>query len=108
MSSTPHSLEQISLIPNVLGVAHCSDTDETVRQTGSEAEALGNVLAYFRQVSELIGASLGLESLDEAQMNGKSVGVLCLPVHDGTLGVVLNSRAKLPEVSSQVRKIVAP
>lgn len=93
--------------PNVLGFVHCSDSGDVITQEGNEVDILANVLVYFQQVAGLIGESFGLEDFQEAQIQGKSLTVICLPHKGGAVGVILNSRSKLNETVALVRQCLA-
>ncbi len=102
------TLDQLARLPNVLGVVRLHEKDGRMEQTGAEAEALGNVLACFLQLSSLVGESFGLEGLEEAQMSGKSLGIICLPGQESTLGLVVNSRVRAAELVSRIREGALP
>ena len=108
MPTSLPSVEQIARLPNVLGVVRLHETDGTMDQTGAEAEALGNILACFTQLATLVGGSFGLEGLEEAQMSGKTLGILCLPEGESTLGLVLHSRARTSEITARIRDGLLP
>ena len=93
MSNPP--VQQIMQSPNVLGFVQCPDAGDVIVQEGNEVEVLANVLVYFQQVSTLIGDSFGLEDFQEAQIQGKSLTVICFPHKGGAGGVILNSRARV-------------
>ena len=63
-------------------------------------------LLYFQQIAVLIGESFGLEHFHEAQIQGKSLTVVCIPVNNEVVGVILNSRARVNEIVSQMRQIL--
>jgi len=103
MANNTLTIEQIARLPNVLGVVRIDDRDGSAEHTGAEAEALGNVLACLTQLSSLVGSSFGLDGLEEVHLTGKSLGILCLPEGDTTLGLVLNSRARPSELAARLR-----
>lgn len=105
MSNTP--VQQIMQSPNVLGFVQCSDAGDVIVQEGNEVDVLANVLVYFQQVATLIGDSFGLEDFQEAQIQGKSLTVICLPHKGGAVGVILNSRARVNETVALVRQALA-
>ncbi len=105
MSNTP--VQQIMQSPNVLGFVQCSDAGDVIVQEGNEVDVLANVLVYFQQVASLIGDSFGLEDFQEAQIQGKSLTVICLPHKGGAVGVILNSRARVNETVAVVRQALA-
>jgi len=105
MSNTP--VQQIMQAPNVIGFVQCSESGDIVLQEGSEVDVLANVLVYFRQVATLIGESFGLEDFQEAQIQGKSLTVVCLPHEGGAVGVILNSRARINETVTLIRQALA-
>ena len=105
MTNSP--VQQIMQSPNVLGYVQCSDSGDVIVQEGSEVDALANVLVYFQQVAGLIGESFGLEDLQEAQIQGKALTVICLPHKGGAVGVILNSRARVNETLTLVRNALA-
>jgi hypothetical protein len=76
-------VQQIMQSPNVLGFAHCSDAGDVILQEGNEVDVLANVLVCFQQVATLIGAFFGLGNFQEAQIQGKSLTVICLPDNGG-------------------------
>lgn len=77
-----------------------------IAQEGNEVDVLANVIVYFQQIAVLIGESMGLEHFHEAQIQGKSLTVVCLPHHNEVVGVILNSRARVNEVVSHLRQIL--
>jgi hypothetical protein len=99
--------QQIMQAPNVLGYVLCSESGDVVAQEGSEVDVLANVLVYFQQVAGLIGESFGLEDFQEAQIQGKSLTVVCLPHKAGAVGLILSSRTRLNETVSLVRQALA-
>jgi hypothetical protein len=101
------AVQQIMQTPQVVGYVQCSDAGDVLVQEGNEIDALANVLAYFHQVANLVGESFGLEGLEEAQIQGKAMTVVCLPHHGGAAGILLNSRARLNESVSAVRQVLA-
>jgi hypothetical protein len=105
MATTP--VQQIMQAPNVLGYVQCSDSGDVIVQEGNEVDVLANVLVYFQQVAGLIGESFGLEDFQEAQIQGKSLTVVCLPHQGGAVGVILNSRARINETVGVVRQALA-
>lgn len=105
MSNT--TAQQIVQIPNVLGFVQCSDSGDIIEQKGDEAEVLANVLIYFQQVAGLIGESFGLEDFQEAQIQGKSLTVVCMPHEGGAIGVLLSSRTRMNETVQLVRQALA-
>jgi hypothetical protein len=99
--------KDIKQLPGVISFVMCSEAGDIVEQEGSEAEVLSTVLIYFQQVAGLIGESFGLEELQEAHIQGKTLTVLCLPHQGGSVGVVLNSRTRVNEVTASVRQILS-
>lgn len=93
--------------PNVLGYVQCSEAGDIIAQEGSGVEELANVLVYFQQVAALIGESFGLEDFQEAQIQGKSLSVMCLPHQGGAVGVVMSSRSRIGEVIATTRRVLA-
>lgn len=104
---TNTAVQQIMQAPNVLGYVQCSEAGDVIVQEGNEVDVLANVLVYFQQVAQLIGESFGLEDFQEAQVQGKSLTVVCLPHQGGAVGVILNSRARLNETVAFVRQVLA-
>ncbi len=105
MSNSP--VQQIMQAPNVLGYVQCSESGDVIVQEGNEVDVLANVLVYFQQVASLIGESFGLEDFQEAQIQGRSLTVICVPHQGGAVGVILNSRARINETVSLVRHALA-
>jgi hypothetical protein len=105
MTNTP--IQQIMQAPSVLGYVQCSESGDVIVQEGTEVEVLANVLVYFQQVAALIGESFGLEDFQEAQIQGKSLTVICLPHRGGAVGVILNSRTRINETVAMVRQSLA-
>lgn len=101
------SYQQIMQAPTVIGYVMCSDSGDVVEQAGEEVAMLSTVLVYFQQVAGLIGESFGLEDLQEAQIQSKSLTVLCVPHSGGSFGVILSSRAKINEVTAALRQVLA-
>jgi hypothetical protein len=99
--------QQVMQAPNVIGYVLCSDSGDIVEQEGNEVAVLATVLVYFQQVSGLIGESFGLEDFQEAQIQSKSLTVLCVPHQGGAFGVILSSRLKINEVIALVRQVLA-
>jgi len=93
--------------PNVIGYVYCSDAGDILEQEGNEVTVLASVLVYFQQVAGLIGESFGLEDFQEAQIQSKSLVVLCVPYKGGSFGVILNSRLKINEVITALRTVLA-
>lgn len=104
MTQTP--VQQIMQTPNVIGFVQCSESGDVIVQEGNEVDVLANVLVYFQQVAALIGESFGLEDFQEAQIQGRSLTVICLPYQGGAVGVILNSRNRLNETVSLVRQVL--
>ncbi len=100
-------VQQIMQAPNVLGYVQCSESGDVIVQEGNEVDVLANVLVYFQQVAQLIGDSFGLEDFQEAQIQGRSLTVVCLPHQGGAVGVILNSRTRLNETVALVRQVLA-
>ena len=67
---------------------------------------LANVIVYFQQIAVLIGESFCLEQFHEAQIQGKSLTVVCIPINGEVVGVILNSSARVNEVVSQIRHVL--
>lgn len=103
MDATP-SANEIMQIPNVVGYLRCTEAGDIIDQQGTDAEALSGVIVYFQQIANLIGDSFGLENLQEAQIQAKSLNVICLSDNTDLIGVILNTRARLNEASGQIRK----
>jgi hypothetical protein len=103
-NSSAHPIMQA---PNVIGYVHCSEAGDVLAQEGNEVDILANVLVYFQQVAGLIGESFGLEDFQEAQIQGKSLTVICLPHRGGAVGVILNSRTRINETVTLVRQALA-
>lgn len=104
---TNTTVQQIMQSPNVLGYVQCSESGDVIVQEGNEVDVLANVLVYFQQVAALIGESFGLEDFQEAQIQGKSLTVVCMPHQGGAVGVILNSRTRLNETVATVRQALA-
>jgi hypothetical protein len=104
---TNATVQQIMQAPNVLGYVQCSESGDVIVQEGREVDVLANVLIYFQQVAGLIGESFGLEDFQEAQIQGKSLTVVCLPHAGGAVGVILNSRTRMNETVAMVRQALA-
>ncbi len=101
------AIQQIMQTPNVIGYVRCSESGVVIEQEGNEVDVLANVIVYFQQIAVLIGESFGLERFHEAQIQGKSLIVVCIPLAGGdVLGVILNSRARVPEILGQIRQIL--
>ncbi|MEY4490124.1 MAG: hypothetical protein RIQ79_2632 [Verrucomicrobiota bacterium] len=99
--------QQVMQAPNVLGYVLCSEAGDVVEQEGSEVSVLATVMVYFQQVAGLIGDSFGLEEFQEAQIQSKSLTVLCIPHKAGSFGVILSSRTKINEVTAIVHQVLA-
>lgn len=85
--------------PGLLSLVECDPQGEIVQAEGDNAETLGNILLYFKQMADLIGDSLGLEALEEGRLMGKSVTAVCLPRDDESiLGALFESKAKIEAV----------
>ena len=104
MQSLSSRFLSIAEIPGVIGWVHCSAEGEILGHSGDESLPFGAVLPYFQQVSSQIGESLGLDGLYEAQIVGRSVTSLYFPVHDGALGVLVQSKARLNEVLAHLEQ----
>jgi hypothetical protein len=104
---TNSSVQQIMQAPNVLGYVQCSESGDAIVQEGNEVDVLANVLVYFQQVAGLIGESFGLEDFQEAQIQGKSLTVICVPHQGGAVGVILNSRTRINETVALIRQTLA-
>jgi len=100
------AIQQIMQTPNVIGYVRCSESGVVIEQEGNEVDVLANVIVYFQQIAVLIGESFGLERFHEAQIQGKSLIVVCIPLNGEVLGVILNSRARVPEIVGQIRQIL--
>lgn len=100
------AMQRIMQTPNVLGYVHCSMTGEVLERDGREVESLVTVLGHFLRLSGRFGAPFGSDGFHEAQLKGKPVTVLCMPCEDGAIGVVLDSRARVPEVALTMRRIM--
>lgn len=105
MSNTPG--QQIMQAPNVIGYVQCSESGDILVQEGNEVDVLANVLIYFQQVAGLIGESFGLEDFQEAQIQGKSLTVICIPHEGGSIGVILSSRTRINETVTMIRQALA-
>lgn len=100
------AINQIMQAPNVIGYVRCSEAGDVIEQEGNEVDVLANVIVYFQQIAVLIGESFGLEHFHEAQIQGKSLTVVCIPVNNEVVGVILNSRARVNEIVTQMRQIL--
>lgn len=100
------AVQQIMQAPNVLGYVHCSESGDIIVQEGNEVDVLANVLIYFNQMATLIGESFGLEGFHEAQIQSKSLIVLCMPHQGGAIGVIVNARARVSDVAALMKQIV--
>lgn len=100
-------VQQIMQAPNVIGYVQCSESGDVIVQEGNEVDLLANVLTYFQQVAGLIGESFGLEDFQEAQIQSKALTVVCIPHEGGTVGVILNSRARINETVTLIRQALA-
>jgi hypothetical protein len=100
------AINQIMQAPNVIGYVRCSEAGDVIEQEGNEVDVLANVIVYFQQIAVLIGESFGLEHFHEAQIQGKSLTVVCIPVNSEVVGVILNSRARVNEIVTQLRHIL--
>lgn len=105
MTHTP--VQQIMQAPNVIGCVQCSESGDVVVQDGNDVDELANVMVYFHQVAGLIGESFGLEDFQEAQIQGKALTVVCLPHEGGSMGVIVNSRARINETVTHIRQALA-
>jgi predicted regulator of Ras-like GTPase activity (Roadblock/LC7/MglB family) len=101
-----NAMQRIMQTPNVLGYVHCSLTGEVLEREGSEVESLATVLGHFVRLSSRAGTSFGADGFHEAQIEGKAITVLCMPCDDGAIGVVLDARARVPEVALSMRRIM--
>lgn len=101
-----NAMQRIMQTPNVLGYAHCSATGEVLERSGSEVESLETVLGHFVRLTARAGGSFGADGFHQAQIEGKPITVLCMPCDDGAIGVVLDSRARVPEVALSMRRIM--
>jgi hypothetical protein len=100
------AINQIMQAPNVIGYVRCSEAGDVIEQEGNEVDALANVIVYFQQIAVLIGESFGLEHFHEAQIQGKSLTVVCIPVETDVIGVILSSRARVNEIVGQLHQIL--
>ncbi|NMG01626.1 roadblock/LC7 domain-containing protein [Azoarcus taiwanensis] len=99
-------MQRIMQTPNVLGYVHCSSSGEVLEREGREVESLATVLGHFVRLSGQLGASFGADGFHQARIQGKPITVLCMPCNDGAIGVVLDSRAHVPEVALSMRRIM--
>lgn len=100
------AMQRIMQTPNVLGYVHCSASGEVLEREGREVEALVTVLGHFVRLSSTVGASFGADGFHQAQIQGKPITVLCMPYDGGAVGVVLDARARVPEVALSMRRIM--
>lgn len=92
-------------IPGVVGFVECCESGTILNSAGDESEILGNVLVYFGQMANLIGESLGLEGLVEAQFSGRSLSVLHLPAGESDFGVIMDSKVRASDLTPLIERI---
>ena len=92
-------MEPNAEFPGLLALIDCDADGEVLQQEGENTETLASILLYTKQMAELIGASLGLEAVEEARIMSKSVTAVCIPREDGAYrGALFEARAKIDAV----------
>lgn len=100
MSTMPDSEAEF---PGLISLVDCDADGEAVQAEGDNTETLASILLYTKQMGELIGASLGLEQVEEARVMGKSVTAVCVPSSDGGFrGALFESRAKIDAILPRI------
>lgn len=95
--------DTLESIPGLEGYVHCGPTGDIQHVDGrEEAELLGLIVPYLQQVTQLIGGSIGLEGLYEIQATSPDFRTVVLPVKEGILGLLLNSRTRTDDVVQQL------
>jgi hypothetical protein len=100
--SPTKALTELTSMPGVLGVVTCSQDGGITYCAGDEAELLGGVLGHLDQTSRLIGECLGLESLQEVRLMGKTLTAVCFPRGDELCGVLVDRKAQLADVLARL------
>jgi hypothetical protein len=98
--------QQILQSPSVLGLARCSETGEIVLREGREVDSLTTVLGTFMRVAKLLPGACDGGDFHQASVQGKPLTVLCMPHDGGAVGVVLDERARVPEVALMLRRAI--
>lgn len=92
-----------SQFDGLLSLVECDSRGTILQAEGDNAETLGNVLLYFKQMADLIGEAFGLEELEEARLVGKSVTAVCLPRDEEVLlGALFENKARIDAVLPQL------
>ena len=100
MSQLPSSDTEF---PGLLALIDCDESGEVVQAEGDNTDTLASILLYTKQMGELIGASLGLETVEEARVMSKSVTAVCVPREDGSFrGALFEARAKIDAVLPKI------
>ena len=87
---TKHPIEELRTDPEIISFVK-SDAEGTLLDSkGEDTESLQAGFAYVSELLQLVGSSLGLESLHEIQLIGKNQKALCL-FQDGITTAVLAS-----------------
>ncbi|MEO0795832.1 MAG: hypothetical protein AAFX93_11745 [Verrucomicrobiota bacterium] len=84
--------------PGLLGMIECDEAGNILHSEGDDAEALGQVLVFMHQISDLIGESFGLDGLEEGHFIGKHMTAVCVPRGGSDLGVLFESKANISEI----------
>lgn len=91
--------------PGLLGLIECDESGTVLHADGDEVEALGQVLVFIHQISDLIGESFGLDGLEEGHVIGKSMTAVCVPRGGSDLGVLFDNKAKISNVLPELLEI---
>lgn len=98
--------QDLSSLPGVRGVVHCSPDGEVVYRHGDALDSLGQALPEVVRLAALLGADLSLGTLREAELHGARHAV-CVPCSEGVFGVETLSRATISDVSGRLHAVLA-
>lgn len=104
----PSLQETLESIPGLEGYVHCGPAGDLLKVDGrEEAELLGMVLPYLQQVTQLIGASIGLDGLYEIQASTRDFRAVIVPIKDGMIGLLVNARTRPDDVLTHLAPYAA-
>ncbi|MGE9294828.1 MAG: hypothetical protein ACQKBV_00860 [Puniceicoccales bacterium] len=88
--------------PGVLGLIECDESGTVLMQEGDDVDALGQVLVFIHQISDLIGESFGLDGLEEGHLIGKSMTAVCVPRGGSDLGILFDNKASISTILPEI------
>jgi hypothetical protein len=104
MEHNTQKAEEKYMPPGMYGYAITDNSGSIIEKNGTVSNSLDQYAAYFNQLGDLLGDSLGFNGYEEMILLGKSRHALCMEIDELHYAATYKTKADHLEISQFIRE----